>query len=307
MVVLMHYSAAAVLEAHGPRDVREAVAAGRHLTTLAFSEAGSRSHFWAPAGHRRRDGDGVGSTPARAGSPRPARPTATSGRAGRWPPSGPMTLWLVPVDGAGLSAAGAFDGLGLRGNALAAGDGRRRRACPPTAMLGADGAGLDIALSRGAAVVPRPERRLLASGCMEALVDRGRRAPHRAPGSSTSTRRWPSSRPPGRSTRALLTRDGPRRGRSSPTPSTALETGRDGRDAAGAGGQGGRGARPRPRSTDLAMRVCGGAAFRKELGVERRFRDALRRPGDGADHRRAATTSSAGPPAACRCSTRRRR
>ena len=26
--------------------------------------------------------------------------------------------------------------------------------------------------------------------------------------------------------------------------------------------------------TDLAMRVCGGAAFRKELGVERRFRDA---------------------------------
>ena len=26
---------------------------------------------------------------------------------------------------------------------------------------------------------------------------------------------------------------------------------------------------------DGAMRVCGGAAFRKELGVERRFRDAL--------------------------------
>ena len=26
--------------------------------------------------------------------------------------------------------------------------------------------------------------------------------------------------------------------------------------------------------TDLAMRVCGGAAFRKEIGVERRFRDA---------------------------------
>jgi alkylation response protein AidB-like acyl-CoA dehydrogenase len=25
---------------------------------------------------------------------------------------------------------------------------------------------------------------------------------------------------------------------------------------------------------DLAMRVCGGAAFRKEVGVERRFRDA---------------------------------
>ena len=27
-------------------------------------------------------------------------------------------------------------------------------------------------------------------------------------------------------------------------------------------------------ATDLAMRVCGGAAFRKEVGVERNFRDA---------------------------------
>jgi alkylation response protein AidB-like acyl-CoA dehydrogenase len=26
--------------------------------------------------------------------------------------------------------------------------------------------------------------------------------------------------------------------------------------------------------TDLAMKVCGGAAFRRELGVERHFRDA---------------------------------
>ena len=26
--------------------------------------------------------------------------------------------------------------------------------------------------------------------------------------------------------------------------------------------------------TDVAMRVCGGAAFRKDLGIERNFRDA---------------------------------
>jgi alkylation response protein AidB-like acyl-CoA dehydrogenase len=26
--------------------------------------------------------------------------------------------------------------------------------------------------------------------------------------------------------------------------------------------------------TDRAMKVCGGSAFRKELGIERRFRDA---------------------------------
>ena len=46
------------------------------------------------------------------------------------------------------------------------------------------------------------------------------------------------------------------------------------RDAARAGGQGRRGARRRCAVTDLAMKVCGGAAFRKELGIERRFRDA---------------------------------
>src|SRR5688572_19763595 len=48
MVVCMHYSGTAVIEAHGTREVREAIAKGQHLTTLAFSEAGSRSHFWAP-------------------------------------------------------------------------------------------------------------------------------------------------------------------------------------------------------------------------------------------------------------------
>ena len=35
------------------------IGAGRHLTTLAFSEAGSRSHFWAPVSRARRNGAGV--------------------------------------------------------------------------------------------------------------------------------------------------------------------------------------------------------------------------------------------------------
>src|SRR5919201_4646689 len=38
MVVCMHYAATAVIEAYGARTVREQVAAGRHLSTLAFSE-----------------------------------------------------------------------------------------------------------------------------------------------------------------------------------------------------------------------------------------------------------------------------
>src|SRR5262245_19281599 len=48
MVACMHYCAAAVIEGFGPREAREAVARGEHVTTLAFTESGSRSQFWAP-------------------------------------------------------------------------------------------------------------------------------------------------------------------------------------------------------------------------------------------------------------------
>ncbi|HET9256930.1 MAG TPA: acyl-CoA dehydrogenase family protein, partial [Pseudonocardiaceae bacterium] len=50
LVVLMHYAAVPVIEAHGPQDIRRAIARGDHLSSLAFSETGSRSHFWAPLG-----------------------------------------------------------------------------------------------------------------------------------------------------------------------------------------------------------------------------------------------------------------
>src|SRR5260370_33259443 len=48
MVLLMHYAGTAVIEAHGSEDIRGAIARDEHLTTLAFSEAGSRSPFPAP-------------------------------------------------------------------------------------------------------------------------------------------------------------------------------------------------------------------------------------------------------------------
>ena len=51
MVLTMHYAATVVIEAHGPEDVRRAIAGGRHLTTLAFSERGSRESLF---GHRYR-------------------------------------------------------------------------------------------------------------------------------------------------------------------------------------------------------------------------------------------------------------
>src|SRR5690606_11500028 len=59
MVVTMHYAATTLIELHGPEDIRRGIAAGRHLSTLAWSESGSRSHFWAPVGTATADGDHV--------------------------------------------------------------------------------------------------------------------------------------------------------------------------------------------------------------------------------------------------------
>src|SRR5262245_32654404 len=54
MVYVMHICGTATIataresKAHAINPVLQEIAAGHHLSTLAFSEAGSRSHFWAP-------------------------------------------------------------------------------------------------------------------------------------------------------------------------------------------------------------------------------------------------------------------
>ena len=52
MVVCMHYCGTTVLEALAPATSGRRQHSGAHLSTLAFSEAGSRSHFWAPVSTR---------------------------------------------------------------------------------------------------------------------------------------------------------------------------------------------------------------------------------------------------------------
>ena len=59
MIVCMHYAATAVIEQHGPEAIRRAIAKGDHLTTLAFSEPGSRSQFWASLNTAAVEGDNV--------------------------------------------------------------------------------------------------------------------------------------------------------------------------------------------------------------------------------------------------------
>lgn len=271
MVVLMHYSAVAVVEAHGGEDMRREIASGRHLTTLAFSEAGSRSNFWAPVGSAAHDGadqvrlDAEKSWVTSAGHADSyvwsSRPLAASG---------PMTLWHVPSAAPGLSVRGAFDGFGLRGNASSPVTAAAVRV-PESAMLGADGGGLDIAL---ATALPRflVLNAAFCVGLCEALLEQAR-------GHLSRTRlehleQSLVDRPAVRDTYArLLTRADTARAFLADTLA-ALETGRE--DAmlrvlqvkAVA-------AEAAADVADGVMRLCGGAAFRRGLGIERRFRDAL--------------------------------
>ncbi|HYO91690.1 MAG TPA: acyl-CoA dehydrogenase family protein, partial [Pyrinomonadaceae bacterium] len=116
MVVCMHYAGAAVIEAHGRREVREHLASGEHVTTLAFSEKGSRSQFWAPTSTAVRS-DGQVQLDAQKSW------VTSAGQADSYVWSslplaaeGASTIWLVPANVEGLSIPFQFEGLGLRGN-----------------------------------------------------------------------------------------------------------------------------------------------------------------------------------------------
>lgn len=269
MVVCMHYAAAAVIEAHGPRHVREAIAAGRHLSTLAFSEAGSRSHFWAPLstaaavnGHVQLDAQKSWATAAGQADSYvwSSRPLAADG---------PSTIWLVPGDADGLRIPAPFNGLGLRGNhsspVIATGVG-----VPAAAMLGPDGGGFDIMMG---IVLPYFQLMNAAASVGTMSAATAKAAAH-VGGTSLQHLAQPLAELP--TIRAYIARMQIKTDMARALlldTIAALEGGRPDAmlrvlEVKAAAGE------AATEVTDLAMRVCGGAAFRKEVGVERHFRDA---------------------------------
>ena len=125
MVYLMHVCATATIAAArngaAAAPTLKEIAEGRHLSTLAFSETGSRSHFWAPVSRARRNAAGVHITTKKSWvtSAGHAQSYVVSALAPEG--SGPTnsTLYLIPSSARGLSVAGPWDGLGLRANASA--------------------------------------------------------------------------------------------------------------------------------------------------------------------------------------------
>ncbi len=269
MVVCMHYAGAVVVEAHGRPEVREQVARGRHLTTLAFSEAGSRSQFWAPTSTAiRADGrvqlDAQKSWVTSAGQADSyvwsSRPLAAEGAS---------TIWLVPAGSEGLSLSFQFEGLGLRGNHSSPLN-AERVLIPEENMLGADGDGFNIMMSL---VLPyfQMMNAAFSVGTMEAATRKT--AQHLTATAFEHTGQTLADLP---TVRAFLARMRIKTDmcRALLNDSlAALEAGREDAmlrvlEVKAAAGE------TATEVTDLAMRVCGGAAFRKEVGVERHFRDA---------------------------------
>lgn len=269
MVLVMHYSGTAVLEAHGPKDARAAAASGAHLSTLAFSEAGSRSHFWAPVSTASEREGQVRLNANKSWVTSAAHATAYVWSSRPLAAEGPSTIWLVPASLPGLTVRGPFEGLGLRGNdssPVAATDVE----VPPSAMLGSDGQGFEIMMS-----IVLPVFSVLSAACSNGLMNGAIR---RTVEHVSSTRHSDT----GATLADLPTiRNYIARMRVKADASNALL----GDTIAAIGAQradtmlrvleckaaAGEYAN---ETLDLAMRVCGGAAFRKEVGVERFFRDA---------------------------------
>jgi alkylation response protein AidB-like acyl-CoA dehydrogenase len=269
MVLTMHLCATAVLEKHAPHDVRRDAATGRKLGTLAFSESGSRSHFWAPTSTARRDGDlvvldasksWVTSAHHAATFVWSSRPMAAEGAS---------TLWLVREGAEGLAVSAGFDGLGLRGN----------DSCPmratgvkvsASAMLGNDGGGFDVMMG-----VVLPHFQLLSSACslglMEAAIARS--ITHATTTKLEHLGQTLADNP--------ITRNHIARMRILADSARGIVDGAVTAIAGGAADAGLRVLQSKAHAADvatqvldIAMQVCGGAAFRKETGVERYFRDA---------------------------------
>ena len=269
MVLAMHYAGTAVIEKYGPDTVRRDIAAGKHLSTLAFSEAGSRSHFWAPTSTAKGEGDRVQLDAEKSWVTSAGQATAYVWSSRPVKAEGASTLWLVPSKLPGVKLPRPYNGLGLRGN-----DSRpvsaARVMISESQRLGGDGEGFGIMMGT---VLPcfNLMNAAFSVGLMEAATTRT--AAHAAGARYAHLDSTLADLPTIRAyiarmrvatelARALLLDaiDAVESGRAD-APLRVLEC----KAAAG------------ETALDVlqtAMRVCGGSAFRKDVGVERYFRDA---------------------------------
>ena len=269
MVLVMHYCGTAVLEAYAAKDVRAAAASGAHLSTLAFSEAGSRSHFWAPASTAAAQDGRVRLNAAKSWVTSASHATSYVWSSLPLAAGGASTIWLVPASSPGLKVESPFEGLGLRGNdssPVSASD----VDIPASAMLGSDGQGFEIMMSvvlPAFAVLNAACSNGVMAGAIRRTVEHVTRTRHSDTGASLAdlpTIRSYVARMQIKADLSEALLGDTLAAMAANRPDAMLRILECKAAAAEAANEG----------LDIAMRVCGGAAFRKEVGVERLFRDA---------------------------------
>jgi alkylation response protein AidB-like acyl-CoA dehydrogenase len=275
MVYVMHVTAAKVIESStcfGVQDkVLRSIATGEHLTTLAFSEQGSRSQFWAPISKLEANGQGCHTHANKSWitAAHYADSYVTSAQSPEAQSPVESTLYWLPRTRAGVQPMGQFNGLGLRGNDSAPVT-FEGVAVTDDDLLTAHGHGLDVMLqvalpwfSVGTAamahglclgVVEATSRHLQGTGFAHSGTQLRDLPNLRARLAEMSVATEQSRALLGHALRELASPD-------DATPLWVLRT----RMAA---------LQTALQVTDLAMKTCGGAAFSRQLSIERLFRDA---------------------------------
>jgi isovaleryl-CoA dehydrogenase len=273
MVYMMHLCGVSCYVARPDRAAVQlrAAAEGRHLSTLAWSEQGSGAEFWMPVSQETRSNGHVHL------SAQKSFVTSADHADGyvvstRWASAQAPTesmLYLVLRDDAGISVAGGWRGLGLRGNASAP---MRldNVTIPAERALSEDGKGLDVMLG---VVLPvfQLANAAIGVGISEAAVAAtqkhltGKRLEHRGT--------VLADQPAARARLAQMRIETDRARAHLVATLDAIESGSpaaqllvlEAKTSA---------SETAVQVTELAMRACGGSAFRRDLGIERLFRDA---------------------------------
>jgi alkylation response protein AidB-like acyl-CoA dehydrogenase len=252
-------------------DQLKEAAAGRHLTTLAWSEKGSRSHFWAPVSRAEGNNGNITLNAEKSwvtSAGKAQSYVVSTGAAGTDEPMA-STLYMVLDQDSGLEISGPWDGLGMRGNASAPMS-LKGMEIPSARALSEPGKGFDamigvvlpwfqfgnaaVSIGISEAAVQSTARHLTGKKFehlnsrladlpnLRARLAQMRIATDMARAHLSAT--LDAIESPGAHTMLLVLES------KVAASETALQV------------------------TDLAMRTCGGAAFSKHLTVERNFRDA---------------------------------
>ena len=269
MITMMHNCGAQVIETFGSEALRRSIAGEGKLATLAFSESGSRSHFWLPVSTASASSEGVRLNAAKqlvtsAGNCDlyvwSSKPAAAEGLS---------SLWAVSGAVAGLSVAQRYNGLGLRGNSSAP-IVAKDVLIPEANRLGEDGKGFDAMMG---VVLPffNLQSCAVSVGIMEGGFERAVRHVTKSQYTYDGSKIAEIPQVRGHIAKSRVKIDMARG-----FLLEALDAIESGREDAGLRVLESKvaGAETALEVLDLLMRVCGGAAFRKDVGVERYFRDS---------------------------------